>query len=83
MMKTALATLLLIGTVGAASAQTVYGQQRQYDYGATGTIQRYENPNFTGTMGDKWRGPGKTTGNSWGPDGTPGNGSPGKQNGQR
>jgi hypothetical protein len=83
MIKTVLSALLLVGTAGVAVAQTVYVPERQYDYGTTQTIQRYDSPNFTGTMGDKWRGPGATTADSFGPDGTPGNGAPSKQDGGR
>jgi hypothetical protein len=83
MIKTVLSTLLLVGTAGAAVAQTTYVPEREYDYNTTQTIQRYDSPNYTATMGDKSRGPGATTGDSWGPDGTPGNGAPGKQDGQR
>lgn len=83
MMKTVLSAILVLGSVGVAAAQSRYMPERQYDYGTTQSIQRYDAPNFTGTMNDKWRGPGKTTGDSWGPDGTPGNGAPGKTDGQR
>ena len=85
MIKSVISALVLVGTVGAATAQTGYVQHRQYDYGTVQTIpqDRYDPPGFTGTMGDKSRGPGRTTGDSWGPDGTPGNGAPGKQDGGR
>jgi hypothetical protein len=84
MLRTILSSLIVVGTVGAATAQTVYVPERQYDYGTTQTIPSYESHrNFTGTMGEKWMGPGKTTGDSFGPDGTPGNGAPSKQDGGR
>lgn len=85
MIKSAISAILLLGTVGAATAQTVYMPEREYDRDTVQTIpnDRYDPPGFTGTMGDKSRGPGKTTGDSMGPDGTPGNGAPGKYDGQR
>lgn len=84
MLKTVLSALLVVAATGAATAQTIYVPERHYDYSTTQTIPRYQSqPNFTGTMGEKWIGPGKTTGDSYGPDGTPGNGAPSKYDGQR
>src|SRR4051794_33345736 len=54
-----------------------------YDRAPTGSVptRQQAHPGFTGTMPNKWVGPGATAGDSYGPDGSPGNGSPSKQDG--
>lgn len=76
------AAILVISALGApaqaASSHRVASRQA-YDYGATGSL-----PGRAANPGVIKNGPQRVTGGMrWGVDGTPGNGSPSKQDGGR
>jgi hypothetical protein len=84
MIKTLMFAGMTLASITVASAQTTVVPEREYDRGmTTQTIpeRAIDRPGFNATMDDKSAGPGATTGTDYGPDGTPGNGSPAKRDG--
>lgn len=79
-----LAATVTTGAMAQVSTAPAARDPHGYDRSTTQTVPSRMAPSTqTGTMPDKSMGPGKTTGNDRGPDGTPGNGSPSKMNGNQ
>jgi hypothetical protein len=79
-----LAATLTTGALAQVSTPPAARDPHAFDRSTTQTIPDRMSPSDqTGTMPDKSMGPGQTTGIDRGPDGTPGNGSPSKMNGNQ
>jgi hypothetical protein len=76
-----LAATLATGAMAQTSSPPAARDTHGYDRSTTQTVPN--SMGATGTMNDKSMGPGKTTSTDHGPDGSPGNGSPSKQNGNQ